>query len=947
MRVVCCLLFPVFVACAGAESPDFNKDIRPILSDNCFKCHGFDEGTRAADLRLDDRQSAIDFGAIDPGDVENSELIRRLLSDDPDEVMPPPDANKTLSANEIETLQAWVAAGAEYAPHWSFAPVTRPTVPVAHTTSPIDAFVQSRLSAVGLLPSERADRFTLIRRVTQDLTGLLPTPEEADAFVADESPNAYEQLVDRLLASPHYGERWGRHWLDQARYADSEGYTIDGPRTMWPFRDWVIRALNDDKPFDQFTVEQLAGDLLPEPSKDQLVATAFHRNTMINQEGGVKPDQYRNEALVDRVNTTTAVWLGLTAACAQCHTHKYDPLSHTEYYQLYAFFNAADDSNNKGTEVEVFRGEMFGFDDEMRENLKRLKSLRKQRKQLEESLKEDPAGWVGSADWQWQPTTIKQATTDNEQRFQQLDDGSLLSPDDLSPNAEFEVSFRSNEPVAAIRLGLLTDNSLPQGGPGRAGNGNFVLTKVQVLVDGEPRTITTAWSDHAQKDYPILATIDNDKKTGWAINVSNEDKDRGVAMNAPHEAIFLLDKPVAGTIAVTLRHDRNKNYQLGRFAFDVAGDIERPKVDDTESRLVEVNDEIASLVARVPGDGRPVKQMVLADFDQPQPTYRLDRGDFLSPDKDQGPLATDVPDILPGGDQTFRNRLDLAKWLVSRENPLTARVTVNRVWMRYFGKGLVETENDFGFQGASPTHPELLDWLAAEFMEPSTDDAQPWAFKHLHKTIVLSGTYRQASDITPEMIAKDPRNVWLARQSRFRVEAEIVRDQALVASGKFTDTVGGPPVHPPQPDGIYAFTQRSKKWPTDNGPDRYRRTMYTMFYRSAPHPLLTTFDSPDFSVSCTRRARSNTPLQALAVANDPMFLELAAAIAESSASHSESVVNQIERIFRLTLTRPPRTDERELLLAYYNRELDRSDAAAARRAIARTLLNTDEFVTRN
>lgn len=734
---------------SGAEPLQFNRDIRPILSNTCFQCHGQDEKKREGGLKLDDRDSALallDSGhrAIVPGDPDSSELMTRVLTHDPDDAMPPPQVKKTpLAQSQLDTLRTWIAEGAPYESHWAFMPLSdAPPPAVADGSWPrndIDRFILARLEKEGLAPSPEADPDTLLRRVSLDLTGLLPTPEEAVSFRQDHSPDAYGKLVDRLLASPHYGERWGRHWLDQARYADSNGYSIDGERIMWPYRDWVINALNQDEPFDQFTVEQLAGDQLPNPTKAQLAATAFHRNTVINDEGGVDNEQVRVETAMDRASTTGAVWLGLTVACAQCHTHKYDPVTHKDYYGFYAFFNTGEDANNKGPTVQIARAEL-----------------------------------------------------------------------------------------------------LPQ----------------------------------------------------------------------------------------ALPPDRNE---------------------------------------------KPVALMIMRDQSKPRDTFVLTRGDFTRPDTAGGPL---LPAVLPAvppkldhgtGPDSRLTRLDLAQWLTDLQNPLTPRVTVNRTWMRYFGRGLVETEEDFGTQGSVPTHPALLDWLARTFQRGG------WSWKNLHRTIVTSATYRQASLTRKDLEEKDPRNLLLARQSRLRVEAEIVRDAALCASGLLNPEMGGPSVRPPQPSGVYSFTQRAKKWETSPGAERYRRGLYTFLYRSAPYPLFGAFDAPDFSTVCTRRPRSNTPLQSLTLANDPAFLDMAAKLGARMAtafpgSFSETLEARLKRGFVLTVTRDPRPAELAALRDYTLRTasdfaIDESAAnsmakdfpgtpiltsaqAAALVSAARVLLNTDNFITR-
>ena len=804
---------------AAAEKVSFNRDVRPILSGTCFYCHGPDEKKREGDRRLDTRAGALadndGVRAVVPGKPDASDLMARIVSHDKDELMPPPKSKKApLTKEQAATLRKWIEQGAEYEGHWSFLPLSaNPPPAVKGRTWPkngIDQFVLAKLESENLAPSPEADRATLIRRVSLDLTGLLPSPEEVHAFAEDRAPDAYERVVARLLASPHYGERWGRHWLDQARYGDSNGYAIDGPRAMWPYRDWVIKALNDDMPFDRFTIEQLAGDLLPAPTKSQLIATAFHRNTLINEEGGSKPEQFRVEAVIDRVNTTGAVWLGLTVGCAQCHTHKFDPITQREFYQLYAFFNSGEDVNSKGATVEVARGEVFG-----------------------QSVA---------------PT----------------------SPD------------------------------------------------LQSVRSPKSRITQEAW-ERAELERIEALPPDQQPKDGFTL------------------ALKLADS--------------------------IRSDAERKLVKDAYQRAVPKE----KAEKPRPVTGEIVDLMVMQDLAKPRPTFLLQRGDYTRPDEKAGPLQ---PGVIAAVSSAFRSppaafttRLDLARWLVSADNPLTARVTVNRMWMRYFGRGIVETDEDFGSQGAAPSHPELLDWLAREFIRGG------WSMKAMHRLIVTSATYRQSSKVRPELAESDPRNLLLARQERVRVEAEIVRDAALSASGMLTATIGGPSVHPPQPDGVYSFTQTGKKWVADTGPDRYRRALYTMYYRSAPYPLFGTFDAPDFQTVCTRRPRSDTPLQALTVANDPAFIEFAQGLAarvlrEVPAGDADA---RIRRAFALCLSRESGVKELAILRKYHAAQLAdfTADPAAATKllpaalaktaapaeaaalvATARVIFNTDNFITR-
>ena len=809
------------VAATAADTLDFNRDVRPILSDKCFQCHGPDEKTLKGDLRLDDRTSAVAVKAIVPGSPDASEAIARILSDDPDEVMPPPKTKKTVSAAEADILRRWIAEGAEYKGHWAFEPVEAAAPPTvknpAATKNAIDRFILAELDRKGITPSPEADPATLIRRLSLDLTGLLPAPDRVKSFLTEHKSDpdqAVAKLADELLASSHYGERWGRHWLDQARYADSNGYSIDGDRTQWPWRDWVIRAINEDLPFDRFTIEQIAGDLLPNATKAQLVASAFHRNTLINQEGGTDPEQFRNEEVVDRVNTTGAVWLGLTLGCAQCHTHKYDPITHREYFELFAFFNHGTDINNTGATVEVAEGEMF------------LKDA-------------DPA------------------------KVKAIDEAKAALAKITSATAKRQVAWENAE-----------------------------------LAKAAPDA----------KETPLLLAL------GAAPDKRTNDQ---------------------------------KKLLVAEFA----------KVDQEK---LAAEKTLADARAAL-GLGTAVNTMVMRDLPEPRETFIHLRGSFLDHDLKTGPLSPGVPAALPAlpDKTTPRNRLDLAEWLVRPDHPLVPRVTVNRVWMRYFGKGIVATENDFGMQSAFPTHPELLDWLAHDFV------TNGWSMKRLHKLIVTSATYRQSSHARPDLAETDPLNTLLARQNRLRVEAEIVRDAALSASGLLHPKVGGPGVKPPQPEGVYAFTQNKKSWTAATGPDRFRRGLYIQFYRSAPYPLLTTFDSPDFQSVCTARVRSNTPLQSLAMANDEALFELArglgARLLKEVPADDEK---RLERAFFLCYARPPSDAERNAVASFRETQVTsfKSDPAAAAEVapkgatdpaeaaswttVARALMNTDEFITR-
>ncbi len=952
------------------EKVSFSREIQVLLSDRCYQCHGPDEGSRKGGLRLDVREDALKAGdegaAIVPGKPDQSLMLQRIMETDPDLRMPPPESGKSLSAQEVERLRLWIEQGAEYRNHWAFEPIRRPKVPndsaIAElygdaSLSPIDAYVGRRLLKVGLTPSPLADRRTLIRRVHLDLLGLPPSLEALHAYLNDTQPGAYERMLDQALESPHFGEKWGRHWLDQARYADTHGYTIDSQRSIWPYRDWVIQAINEDLPFDQFTIEQLAGDLMQNPTRDNLVATGFHRNTLVNQEGGTDREQFRNEAVVDRVNTTGAVWLGLTVGCAQCHTHKYDPLTQHEYYQLFAFFNSGKDVNSAGPtlslpgpEDEEKRTQLEASIREARQELKAYQAKGQSAEESESTSKE------GTVDWTFlEPVDLRSG---GETTFKGLGDGSSLASGATSSPETY--TFRTGSPGGrwtALRLEVLTHPSLPKGGPGRAGNGNFVLSDIALESGALKASWLHAHADHSQPRYDVTAAIDTDPITGWAINGAKR-------VNVQRTAVFLMDPleiPKGESVEIRLHFpERPEGYSIGRFRLAMTGaplrqlGLPDPEGDRLTKRLKKLEDQLKNLNKGVPST------MVMEELDKPRETHVHIRGDFL---RKGDQVTPDTPAFLPSlkADQTYPGRLDLARWLVRPDHPLTARVVVNRMWMRLFGKGLVETENDFGLQGTPPTHPELLDWLADHFIRNG------WSRKQLLRTIMTSVTYRQSSQSRPELVKADPLNQLLGAQARIRVDAESVRDMALAASGLLVPKIGGPSVYPPQPDGVYAFTQRRASWPTSKGPDRYRRAMYTFFMRSAPHPLFTTFDAPAFNTTCTRRPRSNTPLQALTLANDSAFFEMNQALGKLLQSAEGAPSERIEQAFLRCLSRPPTSEESRMLEGYFETQhaafkadpeaaaevtggasSAKADAAgqAAWVLVARILMNLDEFITR-
>ncbi len=972
----------------------FDADIRPILSNHCFRCHGPDEKKREADLRLDVPGGATqDLGgvaAVVPGQPLNSQLLERVRSTDVDLRMPPPDAGERLTEEQITLLEAWIEEGASYSQHWSFEPVQRPALPDVTNSAPeewrqnpVDAFVFERLDRAGIQPAPEADRNTLLRRVHLDLLGLPPTLDELNDFLDDPQPGAYERMLDRVLMSEHFGERWGRHWLDQARYADSHGYTNDNERSIWPYRDWVIDAFNRDLPFDQFTIEQLAGDLLGSPTREQRVATGFHRNTLINSEGGTKADQFRDEQVKDRVDTTGLVWMGLTLGCAKCHAHKFDPLTQPEYYSLYAFFNSTADNNSVTPTLTV----------PSEEQTQELEQLRRQRAKLSSQVANDPSRAERQTAWEsallarqesaeagsqdlgeslpWKVLELS-AKSDKLSMFESLEDRSLLVSGPGTSLEEYQSTALSPlTKIRSVRLEVLTHESLPQHGPGRAENGNFVLSEFWFRTgDGRELRFSKAAAEHSQPDFSVSQAIDGKDDTGWAINQAadgplNQDRTAWFVLPAEleveenHALVFKMqfhvndnyaigryrlsisdqewaDRPNESQVAVLLAIPVDQRSQEQQARIDKAFIQSDPHLGPIEVNLEQIDKRIEAIEQRIP------TTMVLQELEKPRQAYVQVRGDFLRPGDDVLPgVPHFLPPIVDGPESS--PRLAFARWLVQPDHPLTARVRVNRIWMRLFGRGLVETENDFGIQGSLPTHPELLDWLAFEFMRHG------WSTKQLLKQIMTSATYRQSSKDRPELARVDPRNLLLARQSRLRVEAEIVRDLALAVSGTLSDKVGGPSVFPPQEDGVYAFTQRKMKWNTSQGEDRFRRGMYTFFYRSAPYPMLSTFDVPRFNQVCTSRDRSNTPLQSLTMANSEALQEVSLALGQRITSEipEHEDLLRIKYAYQLCFARLPTLAEEERLSSYIQRCRDRfNHEVDVWSAVARVLINLDEFVTR-
>lgn len=992
----------------AAAEVDFEREVQPILKRSCAGCHGATQ--QLGGLRLDARSTTFSGGVSGPsvkaGHAVDSPLYIRVAGMGDQARMPM--GGKSLPPEQIAILKRWIDEGAKWPEgiganvvdvkkHWAFVPPVRPALPAvslqAWVKNPIDAFVLAKLDAEKLQPSGEADRITLLRRLSLDLIGLPPTVSEVDSFVADKSKNAYEKQMDRLLASPHYGERWGRNWLDAARYADSDGYEKDKTRQVWFYRDYVINALNKDLPYSRFITEQLAGDLLPNPTQEQQVATGFLRNSMINEEGGVDPEQFRMEAMYDRIDAVGKSVLGLTLACAQCHNHKFDPLRQEEYYRIFAFLNNTNESTAAvyTPQQQMQRANIF-------EKVRAIElDLQHRNPNWLEQMRQWEAKGRQLTNWEVVRPVVDDISSGGQRYILQSDEsmiGAGYAPTKHRAKLTIKPDTKS---ISSFRLELMNDPNLPLGGPGRSIYGTGALTEFEVEIErpgqekAEKLKIASASADiklperELDKVYfdktekrrltgPIEFAIDGKDETAWG-------HDAGPTLrNLPRKAVFNLATPINNSDGKTVinvflsqKHggwnsDDNQNQNLGRVRLSVSDDtkaIADPapmKVREilnapaeqrtpqqvqavfahwrtTVSAWSEANAQIDDLYKSLPAGS---SQLVLSSREQMRTTNVLERGDFLKPKKAVTPGVPAFLNPLPSdaGD----TRLDFAKWLTARNAPTTARAYVNRVWQTYFSTGIVETSEDLGRQSSAPSHPELLDWLAVEFMDSG------WSMKKLHRVIVTSSTYRQSSKVSAELLAKDPNNRLLARGPRFRVEGEIVRDMTLAVSGLLNEKVGGPSVFPPAPDFLFLppSSYGPKTWAEDKGNERYRRALYTFRYRSVPYPVLTNFDTPNGDVSCVRRPRSNTPLQALTTLNEPLFLEAAKALAGKTLKEGgKTDAERITYAFRRTLSRMPQTAELTELKAFLDKQAARNlPAEQAWAALARVILNLDEAITK-
>jgi len=1034
------LLLSVTFAQTRSDNVDFDRDIRPILSDVCYKCHGPDEKQRDSELRLDRKESAL--GEIDghrpivPGDPKASELYRRIISQDKDERMPPEDSGRELTGKQIDLLKKWIEQGAKWNEHWAFATLVRPEIPKPDSplasgkdswiSNPIDAFVLARFVAEGMQPSPAADKSTLIRRVTLDLTGLPPTPEEVDAFVADESPEAYERVVDRLLRSPRYGERMAVMWLDAARYADTSGYQNDGPRDMWRWRDWVIDAFNKNQPFDQFTIEQIAGDLLPNATLDQLIATAFNRNHRGNAEGGIIPEEYQVEYVVDRVETTFTVWLGLTMGCARCHDHKYDPLKQKEFYQAFAYFNNVPEDGRaikEGNSPPYIKAPTPRQQLQLREFDAKIEELASRNNELQEELHAAQVEWEKS--YKSQQLIDWTVTRGLLARYRL--DGNVTDEVDKSREAKF--------PDSAFAKGRVGQAAELSGGSfidaGDVGNFNYTdkfsltawvnaksengtilsrMTPVEQgdgyyvhLQDGHIQVnLVKRWLD----DSTRVETVDRLPLNKWhhvAVTYDGSRLASGIHVfldGAPLELNIKLDR-INQTFAT------KEPLRIGGGQSNFAGVIDEVQVYSRDLSAGEVSlmatPESINEVLAVPDAKRSMTQqaklqayflenhapdrfkslqqelvqtredrrtffeniptvMVMQEMPESRDTFVLVRGEYNNPSEK---VVPSVPSIFPGLPANApSNRLSFARWLVASDHPLTARVAVNRFWQLYFGSGLVKTTEDFGLQGESPSHLELLDWLATEFIRSG------WDVKALQKLIVMSATYRQSSKVTLELLARDPDNRLLARGARFRLPAEMLRDQALAVSGLLKEKVGGSSVKPYQPEGLWMEIATDTEYKQSHGDDLYRRSLYTYWKRTVAPPTMATFDATTREACTVKRSRTNTPLQSLTLMNDVTFVEAARVLAQRAIGLHGQPNQRIEEMFRLATARKPRAAEQKILqaaladyLAHYSANKaganqlasigefpldEKVDVAelAAYTTLASLILNLDEVVTR-
>jgi hypothetical protein len=936
-------LSALLVEVSHSEEISFQRDIKPILSDRCFACHGPDQGNRKAELRLDQREAATDVMIV-PGDIDSSELVARITSSDPELRMPPPAANKQpLNAEEIAKIKKWITAGAPYDAHWSYQSVVRPAVPQiksaglqAWVSNPVDAFLAAKYLENDLQPAAPAEKRTLLRRLTFDLTGLPPSPEQIQQFEADESPFAFEQQLEYLLSTPQFGERMAIYWLDLVRYADTNGIHGDNHREISPYRDYVIRAFNQNVPFDQFTREQIAGDLMAEPSNWQKIASGYNRLLMTTREGGAQPKEYLAKYSADRVRNASSVWLGSTLACAECHDHKFDPFSTKDFYSFAAFF-----ADIKETAVGQQAAVRIPTDRQTRE----LAAIAARRTALEQQLK-DPQldlteglkAWESAGSWKeaaWQPLEQVAASTSGDSTAT-VENGVITVGGKTPDKEDYEIQFKTSATeLASLRLQVFPDKASPASGPGRASNGNFVLNEVELYLGKNRIPLASAVATHSQSNYAIASTVDGNARTGWAILPQ---------VGKPQTAVFKLKQPLTDLkekqITIKMRHQYGTGHNLAKFQWFVSSNanaglngesgipaailaiLNKEAASRTEAEnkellgyyrtiapeLAEIRKQLANLTAEAAAINKNAPETLISQRGNPRDIRVLPRGNWLD---DSGEVVLpEVPHFLEALSKEERpTRMDLANWLVEENNPLVARVFVNRLWLLAFGKGLVDTPDDFGSQGSLPTHPELLDWLACEFQESG------WDVKHVMRLIVSSQAYQMQSQPTAAQQAADPGNKLITHQNRFRLPAEMIRDNALVASGLLVTELGGQSVKPYQPEGYWKHLNFPKRsWQASSGEDLYRRGLYTYWCRTFLHPAMRAFDAPTREECSVVRPASNTPLQALVLLNDPTYVEAARTLAADAMRSADSDADRLAYLYRRVLARPLNDSEAKVLL---------------------------------
>ncbi len=988
-----------------AQAVDFLREVQPIFAEHCAECHGVDAKSRAAEYRLDIDEMALRGGesgkpAIVPGKPVESELVRRILSQDADTLMPPPEHNKPLSAKQIETLRLWITEGAKFEKHWSFVVPKKESLPGEGTANPVDAFVTSKLATEGLKLSERASSEVLCRRIYLDLIGLPPSPKELAEFEAQ----GIEATIDKLLASDRFGEKWARHWLDAARYSDTNGYEKDLKREQWKWRDWVIEALNRDMPYDQFLIEQIAGDLLPGATQSQVIATGFLRNSMINEEGAIVPEQFRMTEMFDRMDCIGKSILGLSTQCAQCHTHKFDPLTQNEYYGMFAYLN-----NSYEAQSWVYTPEQL---QQIADIHSKISAIENRIREMRPAWQAELSAWekqIAQADSQvvWEPLPmVELGSVSGLNHPTQEQDLSILMKGHSSGDVFF-IAEAKLQGATGLRLEALNHRDLPFNGPGRSGLGTWVVHELECLVN-LPNTVewtklplVNATADYSEPDQKAADGKSGTGPVAYLVDGKDEFKwkaDRGIGRrNQPSVAVVQFEKPLELPEGTRLKIVLRMGDMLGccRVSLTRSGTptalphdyaallaIQVPSENRTTEQasavfsawrlsvpeLKTLNDEVNGLVKSLPQAPTSILHFAEREPTNRRVTHALDRGAW---DKPLDVVEPHVPAALhPFPADTPNNRLGFAKWLADQRSPLTARVAVNRIWQSIFGSGLVETAEDFGTRAPVPIYRELLDWLAVDFME------RGWSQKQMIRSIMLSRTYQQSSQVAPSLLEKDPKNLLLARGPRFRADAEVIRDIALAAAGLITNKIGGPSVIPPVPQNVLDYNYvYPDYWKPAEGPERFRRTVYGFRKRSMPDPVMSTFDAPNADLPCARRVRSNTPLAALAGMNETIFVEAARAMALRVLNEAgQSDRDRIDYAFILCTGRKPRDVERNEVLTLLEKQRKRlaegwmnakevatGDAAstpnlppqttpqdaAAWTLVSRVMLNLDETISKN